>query len=126
MTIPSRLRGALCLVLWSLSACASWQTGAPPTRAATYETPLVRVYQNDGRPVVIHRPVVLGDSLHGWSADPDRTPLPDPVSIALADVVRVEQREPDGRRSAALLAGVAAGVVAVGGLMWATFLFSGT
>lgn len=87
----------------SLSACTSWrpQTAPAPEVVAAHGEGAVRIVRHDQSVLVLRHPQVVGDSIVGEAGDPPRR-----VSVATADVQRVEVRKVSAARTGGLSVGV--------------------
>ena len=94
----------LILLASYLAGCTSWRAqGVTPQQVINQRHPMrLRVTQTDGMRLVLENPVLLRDSVVGWTrAFGSR-------AVALADVKRVEARETDAGKTAGLILAVAA------------------
>lgn len=101
----TRLR-ALILLLAYLPACQAWRTETvtPQVVIEAQHPDRLRVVRADGAKQVLHRPVVVADTLRGSAGEP---------AVPLSDVRAVETRHGDPGKSLLLGVGVVAGVLAV-------------
>lgn len=101
------------------SGCYVWRTQpvAPAQIMADRQTSKLRITRNDGSQVILEQPTMRGDTLLGIVRGNRSTA--DEVRIPLSDVREVAKEHLSARRTAALVAGVAAGafVAAVGVLI---------
>ena len=95
---------ALVLLLAYLPACQSWRTETvtPQAVIAANHPEQVRVVRADGTKQVLHRPMVVADTLRGSAGEP---------AIPLSDVQAVETRHGDPGKSLLLGVGIVGGVL---------------
>jgi hypothetical protein len=96
-------RAAISLALLASTACASVRPVHDPARFVTDTRPAVVYIVHANRALItVAGPHVRGDTLHGtWADQPGRT-----VAVPMQQVQSMVARQPDGKRSALLLAGV--------------------
>jgi len=96
---------ALILLVAYLPACQAWHTEAVTPRAVieANHPDQVRVVRADGTKLVLHRPMVVADTLRGRAEEP---------AIPLSDVEAVETRHGDPGKSLLLGVGIVGGVLA--------------
>jgi hypothetical protein len=99
------------VMLCAASACGTWRANQEPVPQVIAKPGegRVRLYRGDGSTLEMRYAHIVGDSLVGEGGTPSRR-----VTIATADVSRVDTRGVDAVRTAALTAGVilaAAGAV---------------
>lgn len=92
------------IVLLAAAGCTSWRPAPEPAPAAVRASPseTVRIRRTNGSVILLHDAAVSGDSIVGQSDAFGR------VAIATSDVAAVEVRRHDSRKTAGLLAGIAA------------------
>jgi hypothetical protein len=88
MRPAARVARRTLLAVLPLAACSTWRVRPTPAAEAAPGASLVRVTLVGGRPVVLARARVAGDSLVGEEGTP-----PQRRAVALREVVRVEGRE---------------------------------
>lgn len=112
------------LTLW-LAACSRWvplETRPPPSdRLAGAD--VVRVYLNDGRVIELEHGVeVVGDSLIGYLERP-RPYVSEPkgrTAIPLAEIDRLEEKQPKAGATALVIAGsILGGLLIIGAIAYA-------
>lgn len=99
----TRLR-ALILLLAYLLACQAWRTETvtPQAIVEAKHPDQLRVVRANGTKQVLHRPVVVADTLRGSAREP---------AIPLSDVQAVETRHGDAGKSLLLGVGIVGGVL---------------
>jgi hypothetical protein len=103
----SRFLSAAALLVLSAGACTSWRTQPGPAPEAIGRlngSGTVRVIRRDQSVLVMINPQVVGDSIVGISGN-----APQRVSVAIADVQRIDAR----RVSATKTGGLAIGTVLI-------------
>ena len=97
---------ALALVL-SLSGCSSWHSAnVTPAQLLDDDPPdRVRVTKPDGTTLVLEHPQLLGDTLYGAAAR-NAGSRGDTVAVPLADLRKVEVRQPNGLKTIGLVLGL--------------------
>ena len=95
---------ALVLLLVYLPACQAWRTETVTPQAVieAKHPDQLRVVRADGTKQVLHRPVVVADTLRGSGREP---------AVPLSDVRAVETRHGDTGKSLLLGVGVVGGVL---------------
>ena len=104
-------RGAgLLVLLTQLPACYAWRSEqvAPQLTIATTEPDRVRITEPGGATVIVLRPTVGGDTLRGRSESGGY-----PVSIPLAEVLKLVTRRSNGPSSALIVARIGVGVAGI-------------
>jgi len=115
MPIRAYAAAAPAILLSMTSGCTHWKTQSvfPADYVIARQPPVVRVSRTDGRRVVLHRPLVVGDTMYGLprnrKADPSTRPA---VPVSEIDAIAVRRIDPWA--TVGLTLGVAAvGAVAV-------------
>lgn len=103
------------LVLCALTGCTAWRTQTSPTpetiRGRKYE--MVRIVRRSGQTDSLFAASVISDSVIGSRRDHNGAGR---TAIAIADVARMDWRTTEKGKTAALVAGVAAGLLVLVGI----------
>jgi hypothetical protein len=102
-----------CIAL--LTGCTSWTIIATPRPGTAIEgrPDSVRLSRSSDGAVILHHPIVRGDTIVGFATDQSR--LPDSrVAIPLTDVTMLERIKLSGSHSTILVASIVIGVLVAG------------
>ncbi|HEY7636338.1 MAG TPA: hypothetical protein VH763_12365 [Gemmatimonadales bacterium] len=98
------------ILVAQLSACASWHTEqvAPEQVLAAEQPDRIRITEPGGAQVIVLRPTIAGDTLHGSSQAGGYS-----IAIPLAKVFKLETRQSNLVTSEVVVAALGIGVVGI-------------